>query len=222
MDVSFKGHYSCTGVNRPWMRYSDIILMFAEAENEINGPTQAAKDALAMVRQRAFPEETWPEKVDAYIDSVAAGKESFFNAIVDERAWEFGGELYRKFDLVRWNLLGTKLNEMKEEWVKIINDDPKYQSLVPDYIYWKRSEENPEYIEILNPDYRLPAGTSVEGYTRSSWLPLISQTYKDRIENEICPYIASGYDPAKNNHLLHIHGAVISESNGKLSNDQIP
>ncbi len=212
---------SGTGVNRPMMRYSDVILMFAEAENEINGPTQAAKDALAMVRRRAFPEETWTAKVNAYVDSVAAGKESFFNAIVDERAWEFGGEQYRRFDLVRWNLLGPKLNEMKEEWWKIVNNDPKYAGLVPDYIYWKRSEENPEYIEILNPDYRLP-NTTIAGYTKASWLPLLAQTYKDRLKNEIFPFIARGYNPAKNNHLVHIHASVISESNGLLNNDQIP
>ena len=212
-----------TGVNRPMMRYSDIILMFAEAENEINGPTQAAKDALAMVRQRAFPEDTWPEKVDAYVDSVAASQESFFNAIVDERAWEFGGEQYRQSDLVRWNLLGEKLEEMKEEWVKIVNDDPKYQSLVPNYIYWKRSNDNSEYIEILNPDYRiLPSGASVEGYTRASWLPLLSTTSKDKLKNQVLPLISRGYDPAKNNHLLYIHATVISESKGVLSNDQIP
>jgi hypothetical protein len=210
-----------TGVNRPWMRYSDIILMFAEAENEINGPTQAAKDALAMVRKRAFPENTWTEKVNAYVDSVAASKESFFNAIVNERAWEFGGEQYRKFDLVRWNLLGTKISEMKEEWWKIVNDDSKYQSSVPDYLYWKRSSENPEYIEVLNPDYRLP-NTTIAGYTKASWLPLLATTYKDRLKNEIFPFIVRGYDPAKNNHLVHIHATVIADSNGVLSNDQIP
>jgi starch-binding outer membrane protein, SusD/RagB family len=40
--------------NYPIIRYSDVLLMFAEAENEINGPTQAAYDALNAVRRRAF------------------------------------------------------------------------------------------------------------------------------------------------------------------------
>jgi len=212
---------SGTGVNRPMMRYSDVILMFAEAENEINGPTQAAKDALAMVRKRAFSQDVWSEKVDAYVNSVAASKESFFNAIVNERAWEFGGEQFRKFDLVRWNLLGAKINETKEEWMKIVNDDPKYQSKVPNYLYWKRSDENPEYIEILNPDYRLP-NTTITGYTKASWLPLMSTAAKDKIQNTILPFNWRGYDPAKNNYLMPIHASVISDSNGVLSNDQIP
>jgi hypothetical protein len=74
-----------TGVNWPLMRYADIVLMFAESENEINGPTQAAKEALSLIRQRAFPEELWYSKVVNYIDSVSTSKEDFFNAIVDER-----------------------------------------------------------------------------------------------------------------------------------------
>ena len=40
--------------NYPILRYSDVLLMFAEADNEINGPTQAAFDALNAVRRRAF------------------------------------------------------------------------------------------------------------------------------------------------------------------------
>lgn len=209
-----------TGVNRPMMRYSDIILMFAEAENEINGPTQAAKDALAQVRKRAFPAAAWPENVEHYIDSVSVSKESFFNAIVNERAWEFAGEQYRKLDLVRWNLLGPKIREMKEEWVKIVDDDPKYAQIVPDYVFWKRSEQNDEYIEILNPDYRISA-TSVAGYTRNPWLSKMSAAGKTTLNQKIS-LIANGYNEAKNNHLAPIHVGILSTSNGTLSNDQIP
>ncbi|WP_316812704.1 RagB/SusD family nutrient uptake outer membrane protein [Pedobacter heparinus] len=36
------------------LRYSDVLLMFAEAENEISGPTQAAKDAVNLVRRRGY------------------------------------------------------------------------------------------------------------------------------------------------------------------------
>jgi starch-binding outer membrane protein, SusD/RagB family len=40
--------------NFPLIRYSDVLLMFAEADNEINGPTQVAYDAINAVRRRAF------------------------------------------------------------------------------------------------------------------------------------------------------------------------
>ncbi|QEC56323.1 RagB/SusD family nutrient uptake outer membrane protein [Flavisolibacter ginsenosidimutans] len=40
--------------NYPIIRYSDVLLMFAEADNEINGPTARSFDALNMVRRRGF------------------------------------------------------------------------------------------------------------------------------------------------------------------------
>lgn len=209
-----------TGVNKPVMRYADIFLMLAESENELNGPTAVAKEALSAVRRRAFAQEFWPQKVDHYVDSVAVSKEAFFNALVDERAWELSAENIRKADLVRWNLLGPEVREMKENAAKILNDDPKYATLVPNYLFWKRAAD-PEYIEILNPDYRLP-GTAIAGYTRASWLSLMSATAKNNLLNTIYPRILSGYDETKNNHLYPIHEGTISASNSSLSNDQVP
>ncbi|WP_320020075.1 RagB/SusD family nutrient uptake outer membrane protein [Labilibaculum manganireducens] len=101
-----------TGINWPLMRYSDILLMLSEAENELNGPNSLAKNALARVRKRAFAEEDYSTKVDTYISGLSS-KEDFFDAIVNERAWEFGGECLRKFDLVRWNIYGRKIIETK-------------------------------------------------------------------------------------------------------------
>ncbi len=44
-----------TDVNWPILRYSDVLLMYAEAENYLNnGPTEAAKAAYEQVRLRAF------------------------------------------------------------------------------------------------------------------------------------------------------------------------
>ena len=36
-----------------------------------------------------------------------------FQAIVDERALEFAGELIRKADLIRWGMLKSKMDETK-------------------------------------------------------------------------------------------------------------
>jgi hypothetical protein len=47
-------HGSLTPQNFAILRYSDVLLMFAEAENEVNGPTAAAYDAINLVRRRAF------------------------------------------------------------------------------------------------------------------------------------------------------------------------
>lgn len=42
--------------NWPLLRFADILLMKAEAENEINGPSAAAVDAVNQVRRRAYGE----------------------------------------------------------------------------------------------------------------------------------------------------------------------
>jgi len=101
-----------TGINWPLMRYSDILLMIAEAENQLHGPTSLAKDMLSRVRARAFNSSDYTAKVQGYVNGLTT-KESFFNAIVNERAWEFGGECLRKFDLGRWNIYGKKIVEAK-------------------------------------------------------------------------------------------------------------
>lgn len=207
-----------TGVNWPLMRYSDIVLMFAEAENQLNGPTDDAKNALKSIRERSFDVLEWNTKVTNYVDSVSQDKESFFEAIVNERAWEFGGEMIRKQDLVRWNLLGPKIKKMKEEVEKILLDDLKWQYL-PRHIFWKRNEDG-ESIDILNQDFRITE-SSVPGYTRTSWLAGSSENTKTNIRLFISR-IASGYDESKNNHLSPLSSQVIVESNGVLNNDQMP
>lgn len=98
-----------TGINYPYMRYADILLMYAEAVNEVEegvgGANGAkAKEAFRQVRNRAFTATDQAQKVTAYINTVSASKASFFDAITQERKWEFGGENMRWKDLVRWNL----------------------------------------------------------------------------------------------------------------------
>ena len=95
------------GVKPLVMRYADILLMAAEIANEL-GDLGEAKDYLREVRERAFPGNE--DLVDNYLNGIS-GKEAMFNAIVDERAFEFCGEMTRKFDLIRWNLLKQKMDE---------------------------------------------------------------------------------------------------------------
>ncbi len=121
------------GLNWPVMRYSDVLLMAAEAINEIDGPAAAAP-YLRLVRERAFPTRT--DKVNTFMTQATASKTAFFNAIVDERALEFTGEMLRKQDLIRWNLLNTKLAEAKTKLQQLENRQGKYATL-PARIYWK-------------------------------------------------------------------------------------
>lgn len=97
-----------TGINYPLMRYADVLLMFAEAVNEVeNGMGGAhgedAQLAYKEVRTRAFPNN--PEKVTDLIGS----KEDILKAILDERKFEFAGENMRWRDLVRNNLYNQQV-----------------------------------------------------------------------------------------------------------------
>lgn len=109
------------GINWVVMRYSDVLLMLAEIDNELNnGPTDLAKSCLKAVRNRAFAESEKAVKVDAYVENLN-DYASFFSAIVDERAWEFGGEALRKYDLIRWNLLSKKIQDARNQFKAMLN-----------------------------------------------------------------------------------------------------
>lgn len=94
-----------TGINYPYMRYADVLLMYAEAANELNdGPTEKAVDCLAQVHNRAFDDGD-PE----FINEARGSKEAFQKAVLDERKWEFAGENMRWRDLVRTNTYAEEL-----------------------------------------------------------------------------------------------------------------
>ena len=139
-----------TGINFPYMRYTDVLLMYAEAANELNdGPTDAAKAALRQVRQRAF---TNPEKIDSYIESMSGSKDDFLKAVLDERKFEFAGENMRWKDLVRNNLLAenTYYNFLRylvcgengagqsayQEMVEEYDGMPEYLDKLPSTVYY--------------------------------------------------------------------------------------
>lgn len=122
------------GVNKIYMRYAEVLLMAAEIENELNGPTAAA-EYLTQIRQRAFKPADWPIKVDAYISALSS-KEQMFNAIVKEHGLEFCGEMERKQALIRWNLLKTKLDESKTKMNDLRNQTGDYSN-VPTKVYYK-------------------------------------------------------------------------------------
>jgi len=97
-------HQSLTGINFPLLRYSDVLLMLAEAENALNGPTSIAQNAIDVVRNRAGLDNLAIANPDAI-----AGQEAFFNELTDERMRELCFEGHRKHDLIRWGLYETKL-----------------------------------------------------------------------------------------------------------------
>jgi hypothetical protein len=137
------------GLNMPVMRYSDILLMYAEAM--IGGVTgdapsytgsKTALEILNLVRQRA---------------GLSAKAQCELADIQEERAKEFAGEHIRKYDLMRWGILGSSLvaAEAKLEAFGNVKKDPEdaskyiidlsgteYEGKVNEQIYVKFQKDN--------------------------------------------------------------------------------
>ena len=102
------------GIKPIVMRYADVLLMYAEATNFLNdGPTPSGIDAFLQVRNRAFPNGGDPLVVQG-MDYTA-----FFQAIMDERAFEFLGEQRRRYDLIRWNRLKHNLDWARRQTYRL-------------------------------------------------------------------------------------------------------
>ncbi len=130
--TSITGTSQNLGIDWPLLRYADILLMFAEADNELHsGPSQEAIDAVMAVRQRAYAGNL------GQVGTIPTSKNAFFNYIVQERLLEFGGEGLRKYDLIRWNLLETKINETRQKLTDFMNGTGAYAN-VPEYIFYKK------------------------------------------------------------------------------------
>ncbi len=123
------------GLKWQMIRYSDVLLMYAEAENELNGPTASAYDAINKVRRRGYGKPI--NTSDPLIDLSGLSNALFFAAIVKERSLELGGEGLRKYDLIRWNLLNTAIAETKANLLKMSTltplTNPSYMAPYPIY-----------------------------------------------------------------------------------------
>jgi hypothetical protein len=84
-----------------FMRMAEVYLTYAEAENELNGPTQAARDALNAVRQRNNA-SLYPTTDNSVVD--------FRSAVLEERAKELSIEGVRRWDLIRWGIYLDVMN----------------------------------------------------------------------------------------------------------------
>src|SRR5690606_5361765 len=90
-------------INVPIIRYADVLLIFAEAENMAQGgPTVDAVDALNQVIDRANGFVPNPENPRA---TLAMTKEAFDAKVIRERSWELCFEYDRWFDLIRKRIL---------------------------------------------------------------------------------------------------------------------
>ncbi|MFP9115434.1 RagB/SusD family nutrient uptake outer membrane protein [Flavobacterium sp. RHBU_3] len=193
------------GVNKIYMRYAEILLMAAETANELEGPAAAAP-YLKQIRMRAFPAAVQAEKVDNYVNALTS-KQAMFDAIVEEHKYEFTGEMERKQALIRWNLLGAKLDEAKAKMFRLQLRTDEYAD-VPSTLYYKFASDNESLII-----YGLNHGELDDpgaGYTSFAWSTLT--------DSKINSIYKAGVNPDARQ-FWPIWQVFLDSSNGLLVND---
>lgn len=125
----------------PSMRYAEILLMHAEAVNEVDGPTQDVYDAINQIRSRS----------DVKMPDLPAGltKDQMRQAIRKERRIELSFEGFRYDDVKRWRIAEEKLNiDPSEGVIPRYFEKKNYHWPIP------QSEINKSRgILLQNPDY---------------------------------------------------------------------
>lgn len=226
------------GINPVTLRYSQVLLYYAEVMNELAGSPDArydgdagitAREALAQVHNRAFDSADLTE-AQAYINNISSDKDSFFDAIVQENAWELAGEGMRKWDLIRWNLLVPKIKESKELYLQYLQDGTFKET-----VYFNYSDAAKTQIDMSSITwYTDPADITASDYddSESSYgssditdtndtqvytnLPSISSGL---VGSSIESLGISGTEPSVvNRYLMPIGSTTISASNGTLQN----
>ena len=104
----------------PVLRYADVLLMYAEAENELNGASSKVYNAINLVRKRA----------KARVLSGSETTEEIRELVYIERLKELSGELHEYFDIQRLERLEDHVTNSFEAQLAGVQFDPK-QYLYP-------------------------------------------------------------------------------------------
>ena len=132
-----------------FIRYSEILLNYAEAVNEVQGPCTEVYDALDQIRHRAGITGNVADRTD--LDS----KEKMRNFIRKERTVELAFEEHRAWDVRRWNVAEKALGRdiigidvadngsitRKVAQSRVFNEK-MYLYPIPEGEYWKTGIEN--------------------------------------------------------------------------------
>jgi len=191
------------GTNWPVVRYADVLLMFAEADNEIsNGPGAEAKAAFEKVRLRAFNGNT------SLIGTTPSDYAGFFTALMKERSWEFGGEGIRKYDLIRWNKLADQLKATTDQLTKMFNREAPYDEL-PETMYYLRDQTSLKWLGSFYKPTVTPVPPST--YASVAWV-------NSAINTAILAYYAK-YFVANKKELLPLPQSAIDVNPNLTQND---
>lgn len=198
------------GVNWQYMRLADVYLMAAEAINALDNDQQTAWNYMKPVLDRALP----AAKIEALKAKYTASQEAFFNGIVEQRGFEFAGEMLRKADLVRWGIIDEKMAEAKQKLTDLSNRAGSYADL-PLKLYFKNEGEN-IVIYGLNHGDTDAEGAALEGYSSKQWF-VDSKTNTNLLTEDYINGLYVGKPSL--NCLWPIWQTFIEKSNGLLNND---
>jgi len=112
----------------PVIRVADVLLLYAEVVNEIDGPTSTAVNYVNIIRGRAGLQPLDSEKT--------ANSYYFREAIRSERRLELAFENHRWFDLLRWGIAVERINEyyLQEYIYSRLPEEPsivEWQTVLP-------------------------------------------------------------------------------------------
>jgi len=92
--------------NWPYMRYAETLLIYAEADNEVNGgPSSEALRIVSLLNTRNHSTTAIDRNTKTPFN-----QESFRSYILEERAKEFAAEGIRRTDLIRWGIYLQVMN----------------------------------------------------------------------------------------------------------------
>lgn len=166
------------------LRYADVLLMYSETENEVNGPTQSAVDALMLVRRRGYGANS----AKAPLPSTAS-KADFFTALTQERFVEFGGEGIRKYDLIRWNLMTAKITQTRTDITNMIAGTGPYGA-VPLKMFYTFTAGSTTGLRWARSFYKPSPAATPTGTTAVNWRSSITAAF-------VSTNWATGYTQAK-------------------------
>lgn len=105
----------------PWLRFSEALLIFAEADNEVNGgPSAEAYRQLNRVRTRSEASE-----------APVMNQQEFRSFVLEERRREFALEGNRRWDLIRWGIYIPVMNAIDIDENSVVKRRENKQLLFP-------------------------------------------------------------------------------------------
>lgn len=164
-----------SNINWYVLRYADVLLLYAEALNELNpNPTADAYTALNQVRRRGYglPVKTASAVCDyttaniGTFYSLGTEKANFRQAVRDERAWELCFEGQRKQDLIRWGIYVKAVQDTRHELESWWNDD---KNALPNYSQTTGRYTQQRHTLMPIPQTQLDIMGGYDGHNNPGW-----------------------------------------------------